>query len=717
MTAVAPHTGYTTSPGRAHPLGARPDAEGVNFSLYSQNATSVQLLLFATYNDPEPMQVITLDEAENRTFHFWHVYVRGPRPGVHYAYRVDGPRDLHGAGHRFNPNKVLVDPYAHGNTSRLWDPGAACGPEDNLATSMRSVVIDVQAYDWEGDAPLNRPMEQSIIYELHVRGFTASPTGHVLHPGTFDGLVEKIPYLQSLGVTAVELLPVFDFDELEFTRENPAGGSIKNFWGYSTVGYFAPNNWYCVAPETGKHLDEFRDLVRAMHRAGIEVILDVVFNHTAEGNHEGPTISFKGIDNQTYYFLVPEDKQYYRDFSGCGNTLSCNRPIVEKIIVDCLEFWVRDCHVDGFRFDEGSILTRDEDGRPMEYPPVVWQIELSEQLLDTKVIAEAWDAAGLYQIGIFPGHRWAEWNDRFRDDVRRFVRGDPGVVGAVAARIAGSADLYQTSGQLPVNSINFVTCHDGFTLDDLVSYNDKHNEANGEGNRDGRDENLSWNCSIEGPTDDPAIEALRNRQVKNFAALLLLSQGVPMFVAGDEFRRTQQGNNNAYCQDNEISWVDWTLLEKHQDVFRFFRTMIAFRKAHPVLHRRHFFTGAINPRGLAETTWHGCALNSPGWDNPWSRVLALTLGGKQDQADLHIMLNMDDQDLDFELPIVPGRRWHRAFDTALPSPEDAAEPGAEVAISGVACMVKGRSVVVLLSRDEQQFPGGSGARRGDTQRA
>jgi len=301
--------------------------------------------------------------------------------------------------------------------------------------------------------------------------------------------------------------------------------------------------------------------------------------------------------------------------------------------------------------------------------------------------------------------------------VRRFVRGDPGVVGAVAARIAGSADLYQTSGQLPVNSINFVTCHDGFTLDDLVSYNDKHNEANGEGNRDGRDENLSWNCSIEGPTDDPAIEALRNRQVKNFAALLLLSQGVPMFVAGDEFRRTQQGNNNAYCQDNEISWVDWTLLEKHQDVFRFFRTMIAFRKAHPVLHRRHFFTGAINPRGLAETTWHGCALNSPGWDNPWSRVLALTLGGKQDQADLHIMLNMDDQDLDFELPIVPGRRWHRAFDTALPSPEDAAEPGAEVAISGVACMVKGRSVVVLLSRDEQQFPGGSGARRGDTQRA
>jgi glycogen operon protein len=440
-------------------------------------------------------------------------------------------------------------------------------------------------------------------------------------------------------------------------------------------------------------------MVKACHAAGIEVILDIVFNHTTEGNHDGPTISFKGFDNGVYYFTVPDDRQFYMDYSGCGNTLDCNHPAVEKLIMDCLTFWVREMHVDGFRFDEGSVLTRGEDGAPMAQPPVVWSIELAEELLDTKVIAEAWDAAGLYQVGYFPGYRWAEWNGRYRDTVRRFVRGDAGLLGDVARRLSGSSDLYQAEGRAPINSVNFITCHDGFTLNDLVSYDVKHNEANGEGGRDGNDDNLSANYGWEGPSEDAALEAFRSRQVKNFAALLLLSQGVPMISMGDEVRRTQHGNNNAYCQDGPLSWFDWDLVERHADVLRFFRGMIALRRANPTLHRRSYATGARNGRGLLDLSWHGCTLDRPGWDDPSGRAIAFTLGaaGEAD-ADLHVICNMAEEDLTFELPALDGRRWWRVVDTALPSPDDIADACGGRLVEGSEHLACGHSVVVLASR-------------------
>lgn len=690
---------YETAPGRPHPLGAVPDINGVNFSVFSRNATSVELLLFDGHDDREPAQIINLDPAVNKTFFFWHVYVSGLRAGAHYAYRADGPTDLHGQGFRYNRNKVLIDPYACGNTDTLWNRADACGPNDNLTSSMRSVVVDTSDYDWEGDRLLNQPMNELVIYEMHVGGFTRHHSSGVKHPGTFSGIVEKIPYLKELGITAVELLPVMEFDCKEVLRMKPDGsGPLTNYWGYSTVSFFAPESSYCISPEQGAHVREFRDMVKALHSAGIAVILDTVFNHTNEGNHLGPTINFKGFCNEIAYHLVPSDRQYYMDYSGCGNTLNCNHPIMQKFILECLEFWVTQMHVDGFRFDEGSILSRGEDGVPLVHPPVVWSIELSESLLDAKIIAEAWDAAGLYQIGYFPGYRWAEWNGRFRDDIRRFVRGDPGLVGAVASRIAGSADIYQASGHLPLNSINFVTCHDGFTLNDLVSYDFKHNEANGEDNRDGINENLSWNFGVEGESGDPAVEALRSRQIRNFAAILLLAQGVPMILSGDEVRRTQKGNNNAYCQDNETSWCDWRLVEKHCDLFRFWKLMIDFRRLHPAVHRSRFFDGKVNDRGLPDVSWHGCRLLCPGWDDPNARALALTLAGFGTEADIHVMLNMDSEGLDFEIPAVTGRRWYLAVDTAQPSPQDIFDPGNERAVSGQSIQVQGRSVVILLSR-------------------
>ncbi len=687
---------HAAEPGQPHPLGATVTGAGVNFSLFSEDATRVELLLFERHDSPEPYQTIPFDPFVNKTFHFWHAHVAGLKPGAHYAFRVDGPPGT-GGGHRFDREKVLIDPYARGNTDSVWRRVLACSPGDNVSTSMRSVVIDPRAYDWEGDVPLNRPHSEAVIYEMHVRGFTASPSSGVAHPGTFSGVVEKIPYLKALGVTAVELLPIFDFDETDVLRQ-VNGKPLYNFWGYSTIGFFAPQSFYCVSPEEGRHLDEFRDMVKALHQAGIEVILDVVFNHTDEGNHQGPVYCFKGIGNRSYYHLAPWDPHYYLDYSGCGNTVNCNHPVVQKLIVECLQYWVREAHVDGFRFDEGSILSRGEDGAPLPHPPVVWQIELDETLARAKVIAEAWDAAGLYQIGHFPGDRWSEWNGCFRDDVRRFVRGDGGVVGAVATRIAGSADLYQPRGQCPSNSINFIACHDGFTLNDLVSFNEKHNEANGEDNRDGVNDNLSWNCGVEGDTDDPAVDALRARQVKNFAAILLLSRGIPMFAAGDEARRTQRGNNNAYCHDNEISWFDWTLPAKNGGLLRFWQRMIAFRKAHPVLRQPRFYSGAVNERGLADISWHGCGLDEPGWNDPGARALAFTIGGFKGDADIHVMMNMYWQPLDFAVPAVPGRQWFTAIDTSAPSPGDIADPGDETAFFGSSYTVNSRSVAVLISR-------------------
>lgn len=688
---------FAVENGSPHPLGASLDEKGVNFSVFSSNATEVSLLIFKDHDSPEPLQVIELNPQKNKTFHFWHIYLKGLKHGIHYAYRVNGPSDL-SSGNRFNPQKLLLDPYAFGNTNNLWKRGDACGDKDNLKTSMRSVVIDTSDYDWEDDKPLSNSMSDSIIYEMHTAGFTKSPTSKVKNPGTFSAVIEKIPYLKDLGITAVELLPVMQFDENSIMAKDPDGNPLKNYWGYSTVSFFAPHPGYCITPEEGQHINEFRDMVKALHKAGIEVILDVVFNHTDEGNHQGPVFSKKGFDNSIYYHLVEHDKQYYMDYTGCGNTVNCNHPIVEKFILECLEFWVREMHVDGFRFDEGTILSRGPDGNLMEFPPVLWNIELSETLADSKIIAEAWDAGGLYEVGSFPGYRWSEWNGKFRDDIRSFVRGDKGIIRDVAGRISGSPDIYSYSKHLPVNSINFITCHDGFTMNDLVSYNRKHNNDNGENNNDGISNNLSWNCGFEGETEDPDIENLRLRQIKNLAAILLLSKGVPMILGGDEIRRTQKGNNNAYCQDNEISWFDWELAEKNKDLFRFYRLMIAFRKANSILHQgASFFDGSINKRGLKDIAWHGCELNNPGWDDPEGRVLAFTIGGIGDEPDLHIMMNMYWEALPFQIPKVKGRKWFRAIDTFIPSPDDISESGSEILINDPSYIVNGRSIVVLIS--------------------
>jgi isoamylase len=643
-------------PGRAHPVGARVADGGVNFSVFSENADSVELLLFDHPLDPEPARIVPLA----RDFHFWHVFVPGVGGGATYAFRAAGPAT---PPFRFDRDKALLDPYARSVVTALWDRDAAARPGDNVATSLRATVVDTSAYDWEGDRPLGRPLAETIVYELHVGGFTASPTSGVARPGTFAALREKTPYLVDLGITAVELLPVYQFDA--------TGG---DFWGYNPIAHFAPHDRY-------GDVDEFRDLVKALHRAGIEVILDVVFNHTGEGGAGGPTISLRGLGNEAYYMISPQDPSVLLDFSGCGNTVDANDPITAKLIFDCLCYWVEELHVDGFRFDEGTILTRDADGTPMRFPPVVALTELGDELGETKLIAEAWDAGGLYDVGSFPGRRWSEWNGRFRDDVRRFVRGDGGLVGAVATRIGGSSDLYAWNRRPPQASLNFVTCHDGFTMYDLVSYNGKHNEANGEGNRDGINDNLSWNCGVEGETDDEAVEALRLRQIRNFAVILLVSQGVPMILGGDEALRTQRGNNNPWNQGNEISWVDWDRVAANDPLRRFWKLLVDFRKRHPELRRDTFF-------GSGDVRWHGCLLDSPGWSDPWSRVLSFTVAG------VHVILNMDDQDLDFELP---AGAWRRAFDTSLPSPDDAAEPGAESPFDGSAYRAAGRSAVVLVA--------------------
>lgn len=729
---------YSIERGKHYPLGATPDEEGVNFSIYSEHANYVELLLFDKHNDSEPALVLSTNKAEelthagkietstkllegseiykatnialNKTFHCWHVYVHGLKPGFHYAYRIGGPFDP-SRGYRFDGDKVLIDPYSRGNNKTLWDREKACKQGDNLASSMRSVVIDASQYEWKDENHITaekrseipglsetlpgknvlQELNEIIIYELHVGGFTRSPTSGVTAPGTFSGVIEKIPYLKELGITAVELMPVFDFDD------TTSLDGRKQYWGYDPICFFAPHSGYCVNPKSGDHMKEFRDMVRALHKAGIEVILDVVFNHTAEGNHLGPVFSFKGIDNSIYY-LLESDKQYYSNYSGCGNTLNCNHPISQKLIVDCLKYWAGEMHIDGFRFDQGSILSRDTDGKVMKYPPVIWQIELDDALGDVKVIAEAWDAATLNQVGYFPGPRWAEWNGYYRDEIRRFVKGDPGLIGRVASRISGSPDLYQSESRLPINSVNFVTCHDGFTLNDLVSYNYKHNEANGENNRDGTDNNLSWNCGFEGETEDPEIEALRERQIKNFASILLLSVGVPMICMGDEIRRTQKGNNNAYCQDNETSWFDWNFVEINHDMFRFWKLMINFRKRHTIILRPHYFTGQENERGLKDVSWHGCKLYSPGWDDPYARALSYTMGGPEDEEDIHVMMNMYWEPLEFEIPGLTERRWYRAIDTSLPASQDITVAGDEVRVDADSYLVQSRSVVVLVSK-------------------
>lgn len=567
--------GFQIRPGFFREFGAVAIPGGVNFTIHTHGATSCELLLFHRKAE-EPYAVIPFPESYKIGFCYSMIVFDLDIEEFEYAYRLDGPYDEK-KGLRFDKNKILLDPYARAVTGQSqW------GHVNNAQHGYRARVVQSN-FDWGDQRHHSIPMEDLIIYELHVRGFTMDESSGVKHHGTFEGLREKIPYLKELGVNAVELMPIFEFDEMRDVRlidEN----ELIDFWGYNPVSFFAPNTSYCSSMEYNREGLELKTLIKDLHDNGIEVILDVVFNHTAEGNEFGPCFSFKGFDNNIYYMLTPDG--HYYNFSGCGNTLNCNHPVVRDMILECLRYWVIEYRVDGFRFDLASILGRNDDGTPLSQPPLLRSLAFDSILGNVKLIAEAWDAGGLYQVGSFPSwKRWAEWNGRYRDDMRRFLKGDDFLAQTAAARITGSPDLYDPAYRGGNASINFLTCHDGFTLYDLYSYNQKHNEANGWGNTDGADDNNSWNCGVEGETDDPAILALRKRLMKNACAILLCSRGTPMFLSGDEFADTRYGNNNPYCQDNLISWLDWSLLKKNKDLFDFFQYMIRFRKDHPVIRK------------------------------------------------------------------------------------------------------------------------------------
>jgi isoamylase len=690
-----PHRGEASAPhrpGQSFPLGATLAPNGVNFSVFSRGATGVQLLLFDSAGAPSPSRVVDLDPRANRTYHYWHCFVPDIAAGQVYAYRADGPFDP-ARGLRFDRDKVLLDPYGK---CIARPPGrsraAARRPGDNAATALRSVVVDPRGYDWEDDAPPARPFAKTIIYEMHVRGFTRHPSSGVPpgRRGAYAGLIDKIEHLRDLGVTAVELLPVFAFDE----QGAPPG--LTNYWGYQPLSFFAPHDLYSAASEPVGVLDEFRDMVKALHHAGIEVILDVVYNHTAEGGADGPAYCFRGLANDVYYILG-DDKAGYADYTGCGNTLNANESIVRRLILDSLRYWVSEMHVDGFRFDLASILSRDEEGRPMASPPILLDIESDPILANVKLIAEAWDAAGLYQLGQFVGDTWKEWNGRFRDDVRAFLKGDKGIVRSFAYRLSGSPDIFEHEEREAEQSINFVTCHDGFTLNDLVSFNAKHNEANGEANRDGADDNLSWNCGVEGAAADREIERLRNRQVKNFLAVTLLAIGTPMLLMGDEMRRSQAGNNNAYCQDNELSWLDWTLLERHADIHRFVKELIAVRQNRdlPIEHLDMTLNELLRYQPFR---WHGVRLGAPDWGYE-SHTIAATVRLLGYPLLLHLIVNAFWEPLDFALPPLDHGQgmWRLWLDTSRDAPYDVRTWRDAPLVPGSTCQVEARSVAVLLA--------------------
>src|SRR5262245_13714504 len=670
---------FRTARGRSLPLGATALADGVNFVLRCRDGTAVRLVVYPLETG-DPLVEIPLDPRKNRTGDHWHVLVAGLPRAFRYGWRVDGP---YRGGHRFDPGIVLLDPASTAiSDGTTWGaaPRLCPGLRPGVRGTTRRSLFVRRTFDWREDAPPLIPLEDSVVYELHVRGFTCHPSSGVSKPGTFAGLAEKIPYLKRLGVTAVELLPVHEFDEADCPFANPlTGEKLRNFWGYNNIAFAAPKAAYAASAGEHGQVHEFREMVRSFHAAGIEVILDVVFNHTGEGDERGRTYSFRGLDNDLYYLLGPGGR--YLNYSGCGNTVNCNHPVVRDLIMTCLRFWVAEMHVDGLRFDLASVLGRDQSGNVLAEPPIVETIVEDGVLADTKLIAEPWDAAGLYQVGQFPfGRRWSEWNGHYRDDVRRFWRGDEGMAGLLATRLCGSADLYQAQGRRPGHSINFVTSHDGFTLWDLVSYDRKHNEANGEGGRDGAGANWSWNCGVEGPTDDPKVLELRRRQARNLMATLLLSQGVPMLLAGDEFLRTQRGNNNAWCQDNEVSWVDWSLAETNADFLRFTRGVIGLRQRHPALRRRHFFRWAgLHGEMAPDVIWHGVEPWEPDFA-PGSRTLALALDGsrtgREPDQDFYLACNAWSGPVTFCVPPAPsGRPWRRVIDTGRPPPEEFCEEG------------------------------------------
>ena len=704
--------------GKALPLGATLTDPGVNFAVFSRNAKSVTLIIFES---PEPgslFREIILDPKKNKTGDIWHCFIKGLPEGTCYLYRADGPY-IPEKGLRFNSNKTLIDPYAKALTDlSAWDIRASVGYDlysaskdlsysyvDDKHTVPRCIIIN-DNFDWQGDRPLNYPLRFSVLYETHVRGLTRHPSSGVSAPGTYKGVIEKIPYFKELGITSLEFLPIQEFNENELATINPRTDQpLVNYWGYSTIAFFAPKGSYANDQSPGGQVREFKEMVRELHKAGIEVILDIVFNHTAEGNEMGPTVSFRGLDNLIYYMLN-EDQRYYKNYSGCGNTVNCNHPVVRTFIMDCLRYWVLEMHVDGFRFDLGSILGRDEKGNLMENPPMLQQIAEDPVLSSTKIIAEAWDAGGAYQVGWFPGGRWAEWNDRYRDDLRRYWRGDEKQTRHLATRLSGSSDLYLRDGRKPFHSINFLTSHDGFTLRDLVSYERKYNLDNGEENHDGGDNNYSANYGTEGPGDSE-IESFRTRQMKNFIATMMVSLGTPMILGGDEMGRTQGGNNNAYCQDNEISWLDWSLLTKNADLFRFVKEMIAFRSRHPGFMRPEFYTGRDgNYNAIPDISW----FDESGETSDWEEIgpcLALRMDGSKadiladrDDNDFFIMFNSGDTPVNFKVcDPLDGKKWVRAIDTGLPHPNDILASGEEEVLKYAELYeVKDKSMVILISR-------------------
>lgn len=697
---MSPQASHPDAPritrGRRLPHGATPDERGVNFSVWSRHASSVELLLYDDLDAPEPSEIIPLDPAEHRTHFSWHVHVAGLGPGIAWAWRVDGPADTAATGRRFHPGKPLLDPFARAVSFRRHDRLRAADASSSGEHLPRGIVAAPlpPATGWR---PLS--LEGAVIYELHVGTFTKHPSSGVKAPGTFAGLAEKIPYLRDLGVTHVELLPVAAFDE----QDAPAGTralGLRNVWGYSPASFFAPHPRYCAGGESADAPAELRAMVDAFHDAGLGVLVDVVFNHTAEGGDDGPWISWKGLCNDEFYHLDPSDRRRSLDFTGCGNSVRCNGPVASDAIVRALEWWALDLGVDGFRFDLASELTRGDLGVPLPEPPLPWQVETSRALEDRVLIAEPWDATGLSHEGRFPGLRWAEWNARFRDGMRRFARGDEGIEGDAARLLAGSEEMFAPSGRLPAHSVNFVTSHDGFTLWDVVSHSRKHNAGNGEDGRDGRDDEPCWNGGAEGATDDPDVLARRRRDARNLLALTLLSLGTPMLLAGDEMLRTQRGNNNAWCHDDELTWLDWRLAERNAGFLRFTRELIALRRRHPLFARGRFLRGEALPgRGLPDVRWHGARLDEPPWSGGPSRVLGCTLAGAgSSEPDLHLAFNMSDDIVEAELPEAPGRSWHLALDTSRETPDDVVPPGGQSPFARASLRLAPRSIVALEAR-------------------
>ncbi len=677
-----------TSTGKPFPIGSSVKENGVNFSVFSRNAKSVELLLFDDKDDTKPSATIELREKENRSYFYWHIFVEDIKAGQYYAYRVDGDYDPSKAL-AFDKSKVLIDPYAKGIYASNYDRNLAkIYGKDNLPYAYKSVVIGNNNYDWEGDEPLSNDLSDLTIYEMHIGGFTKSETSGLSKKirGTYAGVIEKIPYLKSLGINAVELLPVFAFDN----QDAPKGRT--NYWGYSPINFFAIHNAYSLKKDPISAINEFKDMVKAFHEAGIEVILDVVYNHTAESNYDGPWQCFKGFEPHTYYILDNEDKSKHQDFTGCGNSINANHSVTHRMIIDSLKYWVEEMHIDGFRFDLASVLSRDEFGVPMENPPVLWAIESEPVLSCTKIIAEAWDASGLYQLGVFTGDKWAEWNGKYRDDVRRYLKGDNGLTSTLASRIVGSPDVFKKESHSVSKSIHFVTCHDGFTMNDLVSYNNKHNVENGENNTDGANDNYSWNCGIEGKTNDEKIEQLRLKQIKNFFVISLFSQGTPMILMGDEVRRTQNGNNNAYCLDNQVNWFDWTLVEKNKELLFFVKSLIDITQEFEVLRFPKAMETSHITKGCPFITWHGTELNKPDWSDN-SHTLGFEYNFPEKKERILVFINMFWDNLNFKLPKAIYGKWNLQVDTAQDNSHSCS-----LLSNTDNVILEGRSIVVLIDK-------------------